>query len=117
MSNVGVSFTSSNLSISITMNGPPIIVTSLHAPNTNIVTVDLGGSPVSVNTINTYSVNTVNLTVLSGGGYLDELKNLADVQSSNVENGYVLTVNTHGTANTTDDTYYFGPETFDGGNF
>lgn len=64
--------------------------------------------------------NLVNITVLAGAGGsgANELKELLDVVGANSgSNGYVLVLDTHGTANTADDTFDFVPNNMDGGSF
>jgi hypothetical protein len=98
--NAGIVLNGSNGTIVVTTNPPSVLISNVvNIPN---------------------QTNATNLTVIAGigqGGSDDYLKTLRDVQANTVQDGYVLTVNTHGTANTADDTYIFEPEKFDGGNF
>ena len=78
-------------------------------------------SSLSVNTSalspNAHS-NLVNITVLAGGFGPTELKQLKDIVGANSGmDGYVLQIDTKGTANTADDTYDFVPNNLDGGDF
>jgi hypothetical protein len=62
----------------------------------------------------------INMVVLSGGagGGSSQLKQLLDVVGANTAaNGYVLQYDTHGTANTADDTFDVVPNNLDGGGF
>lgn len=82
-------------------------------------------STLTVNTsalANNAPANLVNITVLAGAGggngAVNELKDLVDVVGANAGvDGYVLTIDTKGTANTADDTYDFVPNNMDGGSF
>lgn len=81
---------------------------------------------VSTLTVNTTALannapsNLVNITVLAGpgSGGTNQLKDLVDVVGANSgQDGYVLTIDTKGTANTADDTYDFVQNNMDGGSF
>jgi len=96
ISSSGVMFNGSNGSIIVTLPSPQVIVANIVGIST--------------------SSNTINLTVFQSGG-VESLSSLTDVQANTAQDGYVLAVNTHGTANTSDDTYYFEPENLDGGGF
>ena len=104
------------------MSTPTLINTGSIFSNANgAITVTLPAT--SQLTINTAALtantpaNLVNITVLSGGG-TNQLKQLLDVVNANSgANGLVLQIDTHGTANTADDTYDFVPNNLDGGDF
>lgn len=87
-----------------------IVVTLPDTPTLSVNTAVL--------TSNT-SANLVNVTVLSGAASgVNELKDLKDVVGANSgQDGYVLVLDTKGTANTADDTYDFVPNNLDGGDF
>lgn len=85
------------------------------------ITVTLPTTPsLSINTAaltaNAQS-NLINITVLAGGG-AEELKGLRDVVGANTgADGYILELDTRGTANTADDTFNVVPNNLDGGGF
>ena len=89
-----------------------IVVTLPDTPTLSVNTAVL--------TSNT-SANLVNITVLSGAGAntgANELKDLKDViGAKSGQEGYILVLDTHGTANTADDTYDFVKNDLDGGSF
>ena len=96
---------------SIFNNANGTIVVTL--PNTPTLSVNT--SALTTNTM----ANLVNITVLSGAGAgANELKDLKDVVGANSgQEGYVLVLDTHGTANTADDTFDFVKNDLDGGSF
>jgi hypothetical protein len=127
-SNGNLTISSDANAISVTLTRQPSIITTfanaglvLNGSNGTIVVTTNPPSVLASNVINSSNQsNLINLTVIAGVGNGpddDYLKTLRDVQANTVQDGYVLTVNTHGTANTADDTYVFSPEKFDGGNF
>ena len=62
--------------------------------------------------------NLVNITVISGGGGSSKLRDLKDIVGANTaQDGYTLQYDTHGTANTADDTFDVVPNNLDGGDF
>lgn len=87
------------------------------------IVVTLPTTPtISVNTSALTSntpANAINISVLSGaGGGANELKDLKDViGAKSGQDGYILVLDTHGTANTADDTYDFVKNDLDGGSF
>ena len=88
------------------INGSVITITMTTAAN---VSANVQGA----------SANMINIAVLEKGG-ANSLKSLSDVLANTAQSGYVLTVNTNGTSNTSDDTYYFNNPTsssVDGGSF
>lgn len=98
--NSGSLFNNANGSITVTLPTPPVL-----SVNTSSLTPAAGA-------------NLINITVLNGGGGANELKDLKDIVGANSGvDGYVLQIDTHGTANTADDTYDFVPNNMDGGNF
>ena len=105
------------------MSTPTLINTGSVFNNANgTITVTLPStSSLIVNTAQLTAstpANLVNITVLAGGGTTSELKHLKDVVGANTGiDGYVLQIDTHGTANTADDTYDFVPNNLDGGAF
>jgi hypothetical protein len=98
--NTGSIFNNANGSITVTL------------PTTSSLSVNT--SALTANT----PANSINITVLSGASGVNELKELLDVVGATSGNdGYVLQLDTNGTANTADDTYVFVPNNLDGGGF
>lgn len=101
----------------------PILINSgsvFNNANGSIVVSLPTASSLSVNTAaltaNT-PANLVHMTVLTGAGDV-ALKQLTDVVGANAGiDGYILTIDTQGTANTADDTYDFVANNLDGGDF
>jgi hypothetical protein len=105
------------------MSTPTLINSGSIFNNANgSIVVTLPSTPSLV--INTYALtantpaNLVNIVVMSGGGGSSKLRNLTDVVGANTaQDGYVLQYDTHGTANTADDTFDVVPNNLDGGAF
>lgn len=97
--NSGSIFNNTNGSISVTLPTAPSLVVNTSAIH--------AATP----------ANLVNITVLSGVG-ANQLKQLTDVVGANTaHDGYILQYDTHGTANTADDTFDIVPNNLDGGSF
>jgi hypothetical protein len=98
--NTGSVFNNANGSITVTLPGTSQLVVNTAALTANA------------------HANLVNITVLAGGGGASQLKQLTDVVGANSgANGYILQINTQGTANTADDTFDFVPMSLDSGEF
>jgi hypothetical protein len=96
--NSGTLFNNANGSISFTLPTVPSLFINTAALTANA------------------QANLINITVLSGGP--NKLRDLDDVVVSNTAtDGYVLQLDTQGTATTADDTFEVVPNNLDGGGF
>lgn len=99
--NSGSIFSNANGSITVTLPTAPTLIVNTAA---------LAGNA---------HANLVNMVIGGGvGPGVQQLKQLSDVVGANSGNdGYILQVDTQGTANTADDTYDFVANNLDGGDF